>query len=223
MACLLIRVRLPDRPGALGAVASRIGAVGGSVGSIDVLEVGGGSVIDEFGVELDAEGHADLVRAEILEVDGVEIESVVTVPGPVPDRNAEALDLAVSLFHQRTPSDVVDHLVERVRASLAARYAVVLDPRGPWPDAAVGDLPDEAWMADAAVRVAQAAPRDATAAVASDLVPATAVARLPRAGLVLLVGRDVPVLRQREYQRVAVMAELADHRWEELANRAAAG
>lgn len=34
----LIRVQLPDRPGALGAVASRIGSVGGDVISIDILE-----------------------------------------------------------------------------------------------------------------------------------------------------------------------------------------
>ena len=34
----LIRVHFPDRPGALGAVASRIGSVGGDVVSIDILE-----------------------------------------------------------------------------------------------------------------------------------------------------------------------------------------
>ena len=220
---LLIRVRLPDRPGALGAVASRIGAVGGSVTSIDVLESGGGDVIDELGVEIDSGSHADLLRSEILEVDGVEVESMDAVAGSVPDRNAEALELAISLFHQRTPAAVIDHLVAQVRASLSARYAVVLDPRGPWPDAVAGDLPDETWLADAAVRVAQSAPRDATSPPATDLVPGAAVARLPRAGLVLLVGRESPVLRRREYQRVAVMAELADHRWEELATRAAAG
>ena len=34
----LIRLQLPDRPGALGAVASRIGAVGGDVVAIDILQ-----------------------------------------------------------------------------------------------------------------------------------------------------------------------------------------
>lgn len=34
----LIRAWLPDRPGALGAVASRIGAVRGDVIGIDILE-----------------------------------------------------------------------------------------------------------------------------------------------------------------------------------------
>jgi len=41
-------VWLPDRPGALGQVASRIGAVRGDVLGIEVLESGAGSVIDEL-------------------------------------------------------------------------------------------------------------------------------------------------------------------------------
>jgi hypothetical protein len=48
----VVRVWLPDRPGALGAVASRIGAVGGDLVGIDILERGGGRVIDELVVEL---------------------------------------------------------------------------------------------------------------------------------------------------------------------------
>ena len=34
----VVRIRLPDRPGALGQVASRIGAVGGDIVAIDILE-----------------------------------------------------------------------------------------------------------------------------------------------------------------------------------------
>src|SRR5438874_2226298 len=51
-ACVLLRVWLPDRPGALGAVASRIGAVRGDIVGIDVLERNEGVAIDEFGVVL---------------------------------------------------------------------------------------------------------------------------------------------------------------------------
>ena len=42
MATLVIRVWLPDRPGALGAVASRVGAVRGDVIGIDIIERGAG-------------------------------------------------------------------------------------------------------------------------------------------------------------------------------------
>jgi hypothetical protein len=37
-----------------------------------------------------------------------------------------------------------------------------------------------------------------------------------RAGVVLVVGRTAPVLRSRERQWIAIMAELADHGWREL-------
>ena len=49
---VLVRVWLPDRPGALGLVASRIGSVDGDIVGIDVLEQGDGVAVDEFAVEL---------------------------------------------------------------------------------------------------------------------------------------------------------------------------
>ena len=49
---VLVRVWLPDRPGALGLVASRIGAVDGDIVGIDVLERGDSVAVDEFAVLL---------------------------------------------------------------------------------------------------------------------------------------------------------------------------
>lgn len=76
MARFILRVRLPDRPGALGQVASRIGAVGGDIVAIDILERAGGQAIDEFAVELAGDHLVDLLRSEVHEVDGVTVESV---------------------------------------------------------------------------------------------------------------------------------------------------
>ena len=100
----LIRVQLPDRPGALGAVASRIGSVGGDVVSIDILQRDNGVVVDELGVGLAGDHLIDLLRDEILEVDGVSIESVRPVDGPLPDRHTELLDIATELFKQASPA-----------------------------------------------------------------------------------------------------------------------
>ena len=44
-----------------------------------------------------------------------------------------------------------------------------------------------------------------------------ATAVLVSADLILVVGRRHPVLRNRERQWLSIMAELADHRWRELA------
>ena len=50
-----------------------------------------------------------------------------------------------------------------------------------------------------------------------DPTPGVAAAELVRAGVVLVVGRATPVFRTRERQWIAIMAELADHGWRELA------
>ena len=72
MAGYVVRIALPDRPGALGLVASRIGAVGGDIVAINILEREDGHAVDEFVVEVDRE-LIDLLQSEIHEVDGVSI------------------------------------------------------------------------------------------------------------------------------------------------------
>jgi len=54
-----VRIHLPDRPGALGAVASRIGAVGGDIIAIDILDRADGQAMDEFIIELAGEELVD--------------------------------------------------------------------------------------------------------------------------------------------------------------------
>ena len=72
----MLRIRLPDRPGALGQVASRIGAVGGDIVAIDILERSNGRAVDEFVIELVSHELVELMRNEIHEVDGAEIDEV---------------------------------------------------------------------------------------------------------------------------------------------------
>src|SRR4051794_33778201 len=70
---LVVRLWLPDRPGALGQVASRIGAVHGDVTAIDILERGGGRVVDELVVSLPETSSEALLIKEIGAVDGVAV------------------------------------------------------------------------------------------------------------------------------------------------------
>jgi ACT domain-containing protein len=72
----VIRIVLADRPGALGQVASRIGAVGGDIIAIDIINRAEGVVTDEFVVELAGDHLVDLLRNEIHEVDGAKVEDV---------------------------------------------------------------------------------------------------------------------------------------------------
>ena len=83
---LVVRVWLPDRPGALGQVASRIGAVHGDVTAIDILERGAGRVIDELVVSLPDTTSVELLAKEIGAVDGVAVEHVRAAAPSVPTR-----------------------------------------------------------------------------------------------------------------------------------------
>jgi UTP:GlnB (protein PII) uridylyltransferase len=71
----MVRVSLSDRPGALGQVASRIGAVGGDIIAVDITGRSQGRAIDEFVIDL-AASHVGLLRNEVQEVDGTTVESV---------------------------------------------------------------------------------------------------------------------------------------------------
>ena len=217
----LIRVQLPDRPGALGAVASRIGSVGGDVVSIDILQRDNGVVVDELGVGLAGDHLLGLLRDEILEVDGVSIETLRAVEGALPDRHAELLDIATELFVQTSPDALLDHLAGRVRRSLVADFAAVIDTDTTRVTASHGEPPpDDELRAMALWAVAPLSSpvgADEIGDGSPDQSPAVAAAELVRAGVVLVVGRVAPVLRSRERQWIAIMAELADHGWRELA------
>ena len=79
MAGYVVRIELPDRPGALGLVASRIGAVGGDIVAINILDRDGGQAIDEFVIEIGGDHLIELLRSEIHEVDGVSVLEIRAV------------------------------------------------------------------------------------------------------------------------------------------------
>src|SRR3954470_21612191 len=72
----LLRVALPDRPGALGAVASAIGTVGGDIESIVVVErTEDGSAIDDILVHLPTGALADTLLTTVVST-GARVESL---------------------------------------------------------------------------------------------------------------------------------------------------
>src|SRR5207244_11582442 len=90
----IVRMWVPDRPGALGAVASRIGAVRGDVVGIEILERGAGRAIDELVVQLPDASLLGLLINEISEVDGVDVEDVRPASHGIGDPRLDALETA---------------------------------------------------------------------------------------------------------------------------------
>jgi hypothetical protein len=203
METFVVRVWLPDRPGALGQVASRIGAVHADVVGIEILERGGGSAIDELTVTLADAGLLDLLIAEIRQVDGVAVEDVRPVAAGRPEGAVAALLAAESI----------------VSAAVADRYSVasctlrtLVD--GDWsvvmrlPDGesmgACGDPVDAEWLT--AFLNGSEHLGNEYEHTPGDLV----WSRLPRHRMAIASGRSGRVFHARERQEVHVLGRILD-------------
>ena len=89
----LMRVVLPDRPGALGAVATALGDIGADIMSVDVIERDDDHAVDDLVVELPPGRLADSLVSAAGAVGGVEVESIHPYAGAIdPHRELEVLD-----------------------------------------------------------------------------------------------------------------------------------
>ncbi|HLY83897.1 MAG TPA: ACT domain-containing protein, partial [Acidimicrobiales bacterium] len=184
MTTYVVRVWVPDRPGALGAVASRIGAVHGDLVGIDILERGGGRAIDELIVDLD-EALIPLLIAEISQVDGVDVEDVRPAAVWPADARLDALETAAVLVEQHTVPALLEALAVHAKHDFQADWAAIVDLAAPAPVAAVGAVPPAPWLG-AFVAGSRASVGPMTGESGPDDV---AWAELEAADLVVLLGR----------------------------------
>ena len=124
--CLtLIRVRVPDRPGALGLVASRIGALKGDIVGIEVLDRQDGTALDELAVVLPDADLIPAVTREINEVDGAEAESV-SIVSALPEPRLDAVRSAISLAQSANAEAMMQALPVEVAKSVRADWCAVV-------------------------------------------------------------------------------------------------
>ena len=199
MHTIVVRVWLPDRPGALGQVASRIGAVRGDVLGIEVLESGAGNVIDELVVRLPDEQLVDLMISEVDAVDGVSVEHVRSLDGGHIDPDLAALSLVAEVAELPVAQRVAV-LVRGLLGLAGAHWAAALD--GPTVLAAAGDVPDLAFiraLRDGSGHLGEAAP------MSSELF----WEEVGDGPLALVGGRRDRRIHTRERSRVALVARIA--------------
>ncbi|SOD93135.1 ACT domain-containing protein [Blastococcus haudaquaticus] len=138
----LLRLVVPDRPGALGALATALGTAGIDIVSLDVLERGHGVAVDDVVVELPRGGLPDSLITAAQEVPGVSVESLRPFAGPLDThRELELLD-ALARAAEGTSAKLLAAELPRVFHS---GWAVVLS---------AVDSPDEAWEVAAASEAA---------------------------------------------------------------------
>jgi hypothetical protein len=126
----LIRVQLPDRPGALGSVATALGTAGADILSVDVVERGCGVAVDDLVVELPSGRLPDVLITAAESVEGVEVDAVRPYAG-VLDTHRE-LELVEEIAAD--PSHGLQIFTEGVPKIIRAGWGIVLARRNDHPD-----------------------------------------------------------------------------------------
>jgi hypothetical protein len=209
----ILRVWLPDKPGALGRVASAIGSVGASLVAIDILEQGAGMAIDELAVEaVESENAEEKLVAALHFVDGVQIESIIKSPEVFADPRVSALETAVELVEQKKQLSLMERLVERALSDLTADWAVLIRFDAEEPLAVSGDAPRIAWI-NAFLVGSRAMKETGQEMVGPEDIAWT---ELMASECALILGRDGRPFRLRERQQLGALARIADTRLAEL-------
>ena len=201
MTTIVVRVWMPDRPGALGQVASRIGAVRGDVLAIEILEQGGGRAIDELTVSLPDDDLMPLLTAEIDAVDGVSVESIRTVDPDRTDASLSALALGAAIA-ESPPGERLDVLVGGIQRFAETDWVIVL--AGGEPIASVGEPPDLGWLG---AFVAGSQHLDGL----DDSSPSDLLwGHMSATSMTVAAGRTANPIHERERVRFSLLLRLAD-------------
>ncbi len=210
MNSFVVRVWLPDRPGALGQVASSIGDAGGDVVGIEILERGGGSAIDELVVSLPDTVTLPTLIAEIGRVDGVAVEDVRPIDADRPDASIAALQISVALV-ETSSSSRLEKFCDELLHLVDGAWVVAMRVGGDGELADLGSLvergtpPDRAWLGAFLV-----GSRHLGADVQGESTPSDVVwVHLEPWGIAVASGRTGRPFHARERQQIALLGRVA--------------
>ncbi|MDO4783911.1 MAG: ACT domain-containing protein [Propionibacteriaceae bacterium] len=201
----LVRIQLPDRPGSLGHVATAIGAAGGDIEAVEIVERGNGYAINHFMVELAADTPTDALVSACSEIEGVEVQWVSRHLGAWGiESDIETLDKMSS-----DPGRAREILIDSAPRTFYCQWAVLLSP-----DATTLGASDLApqLSQEAAQRLLVTAP--SRAELPAEWLPGwveTAIAAVPLAdGCVMVIGRSGgPWFLDSELNRLKHLASLS--------------
>lgn len=124
----LLRLILPDHPGALGAVATALGAAGIDIVSLSVVEHTPAGAVDDMIVLLPPGGLADRVHTAAQSVPGVTVEALRPF---LADGAGIGDDLALVDALADRPADAAAVLTDLVAGVFHADWAVLLEHLSP--------------------------------------------------------------------------------------------
>lgn len=212
-----MRIWLPDAPGSLGAIATAIGAVGGNVVGLEVLERGAGVAIDELVVELPSgDGVVDSVCRCVRTVPGAGVEQVTELADAAPDREDGVLAAAAGILAAATPTAALNALTGHLMALFGLSWLALADDGLEGFTEVHGDVPPLRWVAAFAEGARSGAdPANDTTGSGVFVEP------VPETGLAVCGGRTTPI-RRRERREIGLLVMVASRFVDALGREAGA-
>ncbi|GAA0270759.1 ACT domain-containing protein [Cryptosporangium japonicum] len=195
---LRVRVSLPDRPGALGAVTRTLGAAGADILQVTVLESVVGRALDEFTVSVANPAVRERVAAGLEAAPGVRVEGIwetVEPPGALSD-------LGVLSQVAANPGRGLATLVDAAPALFSAGWAALVET-----DPSLTVI-RTSWQAPEKFTYPELTPlRPRTLSVPDG--PHLAVTPLDGTTTALVIARqDAPAFHDVELTRLTVLADI---------------
>ncbi|HYP44494.1 MAG TPA: amino acid-binding protein [Propionibacteriaceae bacterium] len=122
----MMRVRLPDRPGSLGAVATAMGTADGDIHAVEIVEKGEGYAVDDFIVNLPNGKLPETIVTACHHLPGVRVEWISRYPeGGGLQSDLEALERMTA-----DPSHAAETLVTLAPVVFRSQWAILVQVRG---------------------------------------------------------------------------------------------
>lgn len=123
---LLIRVLLPNRPGALGAVATALGAIGADINLVEIVEKRGDTEIDEFILDLPESQTLESLVDACDSLPGVQVEWIRNYP------RGGGIESDLDLLHRMSADSdrAAEILVAASPLVFRAQWGLLLDVSG---------------------------------------------------------------------------------------------
>ncbi|HEX3946184.1 MAG TPA: hypothetical protein VHW47_00700 [Acidimicrobiales bacterium] len=200
---LAVRIWLPDEPGMLAAVATRIAAIRGNVVGLEVLERSGEVAIDELMVELPDAGQADDLCRALQAIDGAGIEEVRTLPAGTEERGLQVISASVAILETANASASLSALVGLAGDLFEVEWSALVDLHTETTIQSTGEIPRLDWLL-AFVSGARSATADAGSSNSGVMA-----GEMEETGLALCIGRLVP-FRRREHREFEMLVRVTD-------------
>ncbi len=200
----MIRIWLADRPGALAQVAGRIGAVGGDVINIDILERDNGRAIDDLYITLPEGSLIPLMLNKIAELDDVGVEDIRELKADLSDAIQDPLQISYELLASETPTELFHSFVAGCTACFNLDWAVLFREKDSCVVTASGDMPSPAWLEAFVAGLKSGSEDTGGLNVTGD----TAWIRIGKDSLTFIFGRQHRSLRSREKRQLLLLTQI---------------